>query len=135
MKAHLFHKKRIATLVPIKQTGMKKLLLIEEDSDVREMVAFALENNGFEVIKGQQSTSVEDVIKLKPNVVILNTANTQLCADLKGNDTTGMLPVLIYSATQNLNAIVNKCGADAIVAKPFELEDLVHLASRVAYKN
>ncbi|HWD87980.1 MAG TPA: response regulator [Mucilaginibacter sp.] len=114
---------------------MKKLLLIEEDTDAREMLAFALENNGFEVIKGQKSTSVDDVIQLKPNVVILDTATTKLCADLKANDTTAMLPVLIYSASQSVNAIVNKCGADAVVAKPFELEDLVHLASRVAYKN
>jgi DNA-binding response OmpR family regulator len=114
---------------------MKKLLLIEEDTDAREMLAFALENNGFEVIRGQKSTSVEDVIRLQPNVVILDTATTQLCADLKANDTTNPVPVLIYSATQNVNAIVNKWGADAIVAKPFELEDLVHLASRVAYKN
>lgn len=114
---------------------MKKLLLIEEDVDAREMLAFALENNGFEVIKGQKSTSVEDVIKLKPNVVILDTATTKLCTDLKANDATNPLPVLIYSATQNVNSIVNKWGADAVVAKPFELEDLVHLASRVAYKN
>lgn len=114
---------------------MKKLLLIEEDTDTREMVAFALENNGFEVIKGQKSTSVEDVIELKPHVVILDPSGTKLCTDLKANDTTNPLPVLIYSATLNVNAIVNKCGADAIVAKPFELEDLVHLASRVAYKN
>ena len=114
---------------------MKKLLLIEEDTDAREMLAFALENNGFEVIKGQKSTSVDDVIQLKPNVVILDTATTKLCADLKANDTTAMLPVLIYSASQNVNTIINKCGADAVVAKPFELEDLVHLASRVAYKN
>jgi DNA-binding response OmpR family regulator len=78
---------------------------------------------------------VDDVIQLKPNVVILDTATTQLCADLKACDTTSMLPVLIYSATLSVNSIVNKCGADAVVAKPFELEDLVHLASRVAYKN
>jgi|SRR3569833_65402 len=114
---------------------MKKLLLIEGDPDIREMLAFALENNGFEVIKGQKSTTVNDVIDLKPNVVILDTTTTQLCTNLKANDTTGMLPVLIYSATQNVNSIINKCGADAVVAKPFELEDLVHLASRVAYKN
>ena len=29
---------------------MKKLLLIEEDTDAREMLAFALENNGFEAV-------------------------------------------------------------------------------------
>jgi DNA-binding response OmpR family regulator len=114
---------------------VKKLLLIEEDTDTREMVAFALENNGFEVIKGQRSTSVDDVIQLQPHVVILDPATSQLCADLKANDTTNPLPVLIYSATMNVNSMVNKCGADAVVAKPFELEDLVHLASRVAYKN
>lgn len=114
---------------------MKKLLLIEEDTDVREMLAFALENNGFEVIKDKKSASVGDVISLKPHVVIIDPSNTELCADLKANDATNPVPVIIYSATLNVNKIANKCGADAVVAKPFELEDLVHLASRLAYKN
>ncbi|HVS91908.1 MAG TPA: response regulator [Mucilaginibacter sp.] len=114
---------------------MKKLLLIEEDPDAREMLAFALENNGFEVIKGQKSTTVDDVIKQNPHVVIIDPSNTKLCADLKANDKCNPLPVIIYSSTLNVNKIVNNCGADAVVAKPFELEDLVHLASRVAYKN
>ncbi|MGZ3777119.1 MAG: response regulator transcription factor [Mucilaginibacter sp.] len=114
---------------------MKKLLIIEEDTDVREMLAFALENNGFEVIKDKKSASVDVVISLKPHVVIIDPSNTKLCADLKANDITNPLPVIIYSASLNVNKIVNKCGADAVVAKPFELEDLVHLASRLAYKN
>jgi two-component system, OmpR family, response regulator VicR len=114
---------------------MKKLLLIEEDTDAREMLAFALENNGFEVIKDKKSVSVDDVIGLNPHVVIIDPSNIKLCADLNANDTTNPVPVIIYSASLNVNKIVNKCGADAVVAKPFELEDLVHLASRLAYKN
>jgi two-component system, OmpR family, response regulator VicR len=114
---------------------MKKLLLIEDDTDAREMLAFALENNGFEIIKGEKSTSVDDVISMKPQVIIIDPSHTQLCADLKADDACNPLPVIIYSAVLNVNSIVNHCGADAVVAKPFELEDLVHLASRLAYKN
>jgi DNA-binding response OmpR family regulator len=114
---------------------MKKLLLIEDDKDTREMVAFTLENNGFEVVKGNKSVSVNDVISMKPHVVIIDPSGDKLCADLKANDLTNPVPVIIYSASLNTDKVANKCGADAVVAKPFELEDLVHLASRLAYKN
>ena len=114
---------------------MKRLLLIEEDTDVREMVAFTLENNGFEVIKAGKATTVDDIVKLNPHVVIIDPSVKQLCTNLKANDKTNPVPVIIYSASLNTDKVINNCGADGIVAKPSELGDLVYLASRLAYKN
>ncbi|HVV55876.1 MAG TPA: response regulator [Mucilaginibacter sp.] len=119
---------------------MKKLLLIEKDPDIREMVAFALENNGFEIIKTDKEVSVNEVITINPHVIIIgymlgNTPGEQLCKKIKSDNTTGAIPVILYSTTLDGKKIAPKGYADAIVAKPFELEDLVHLASRLAYKN
>ncbi len=114
---------------------MKKLLLIEDNTDIREMVAFTFENNGFEVIKADKTTTVDDVMKLNPHVVIIDPSVNQLCADLKANDTTNPDPVIIYSESLQTDKIPNNCGADAVIAKPSELGDLVYLASRLAYKN
>ena len=113
---------------------------MEVDPDIREMVAFAMENNGFEVIKSSKEISVEEITGIKPHVIIIgymlgDISGDSICKKIKTNDTTSAIPVILYSTSVNVEKIAPKGYADALVAKPFELEDLVHLASRVAYKN
>ncbi len=117
---------------------MKKLILIEEDTDVREMVAFVLENNGFEITRAGKHISVDEILAIKPHVVIVGYSAIDpaddLAGALKANDLSNPIPVIIYSPTQEVAKVVNKY-ADAIIAKPAELDDLVYLANRLAFKN
>jgi DNA-binding response OmpR family regulator len=114
---------------------MKRLLLIEEDTDIREMVAFAFENNGYEIVKAAKDISADETVKINPHVIIIGQDTpTKLCSELKSKDLTVAIPIIVYSPSVEVAKISNKC-VDAVVAKPFELEDLVHIASRLAYKN
>jgi len=126
------------TLVHSQIMTMKKLLLIEEDTDIREMVAFTLENNGFEIVRADKDITSGDAIQINPHVIIIgysaSNPGNKPCAELKANDLTNPIPVIVYSPNLEASKIGDKC-ADAVLAKPSELEDLVYLANRLAYKN
>jgi CheY-like chemotaxis protein len=116
---------------------LKKLAIIEEDSDAREMAAFTFENNGYVVTRCNKETAVDEIAKLQPHVIVvdyqLGSMNgNDLSAKLKANPLTGQIPIVIYSATKTVDEI-SGCGcADGYIAKPLDLSDFVYLVQRIA---
>jgi DNA-binding response OmpR family regulator len=116
---------------------LKKLLIIEDDTDAREMEVFTFENGGFEVIQTGQETTVEEIAALKPHVIIVGyqlkgILGNEICLKLKASDLTKHIPIILYSATVDIDKIAYDSCADGVVAKPFELEDFVYLVNRIA---
>lgn len=117
---------------------MKRLLIIEDDADVREMLVFLFENNGHEVIKGDKSISVEEVDRIKPHVIIIDykldgVAGNDICSKLKADELTKTTPVILYSNTEDIP--VKGTSADAVAGKSLGLEDLSYLVHRLAFQN
>lgn len=116
---------------------MKKLVIIEDDSDAREMAVFTFENSGYEVIQSAKEIPVEEIIGIKPHLVVIGyTVNgspgNDICAKLKADPLTSHIPVILYSANQDIDKISVKSCADGIIAKPYELDDFVYLVHRIA---
>ena len=116
---------------------MKKLAIIEEDSDAREMSAFTFENSGYEVFRCKKETAIDDISRIRPHIVVVGdqlggASGNDLCAKLKANAQTGQIPIILYSSTKTVDEI-SKCGcADGYVAKPMQLDDFVYLVHRIA---
>ena len=116
---------------------MKKLLIIEDDTDAREMVAFLFENNGYEVTQSGTSMSVEEVSKVKPHIIIIDymvngAPGNDICIKLKTHEQTGQIPVILYSATLHVDKISQGSCADGFIAKPLGLEDFIYLVHRIS---
>jgi len=117
---------------------MKRLLIIEDDTDAREMLAFLFENNGHEVIKGDKAISVEELDRIKPHVIVIDyklngVSGNEVCARLKADELTKTIPVILYSATEDIP--VKGTSADGVVGKSLGLEDLAYLVHRLAFQN
>jgi len=116
---------------------MKKLIIIEDDSDAREMAVFTFENSGYEVIQSAKEMSVEEIAALKPHIVIIGysvngSPGNDICSKLKANELTKHIPVILYSATVDIDKVSLKSSADGVIAKPYELDDFVYLVHRIA---
>jgi len=119
---------------------MKKLIIIEDDTDAREMSVFTFENNGYEVVQSATVLSVDEIAALQPHVVVIGyTVNgkpgNDLCVKIKANERTANIPLILYSATKDVDTISNNSSADGFIAKPLQLEDFVYLVHRLAYRN
>jgi len=110
----------------------KRILIIEDDLDILEILDIILSDEGYEVIPISMGLSAPEIGLFHPDLILLDfrirgydKTGAQICQELKSNSTTNTIPVLLVSAESNLALIANSCGADGYVSKPFELLGIV----------
>jgi two-component system phosphate regulon response regulator PhoB len=97
---------------------MKKVLVIEDDLDTAQCLDYLINDLGYEFIQSQFMLTPTEIIKINPDVIILdyylpNGHGDKLCLELKSNLFTKETPVILMSAHNNLRNISKKCDADA----------------------
>ena len=120
----------------------KRILIIEDDLDILEILDIILLDEGYEVIPISKGLSAPEIELLHPDLILLDfrirgydKTGAQICRELKSSATTSDTPVLLISAESNLNLIADGCGADGYVSKPFDLLSLVNKVSDMLSKS
>jgi len=109
-----------------------KLLLVDDEEEVRASVGEYLASEGYEVVEAEDGEeALAKSFTEKPDLVLLDLRlpkldGYQVCQTLKGNPITSVIPIVMLTA---LNATSQKVkgieyGADDYIAKPFDLEEL-----------
>jgi CheY-like chemotaxis protein len=111
----------------------KKILIIEDEENLVELIKFRLETNGYDVsvaLDGEKG--LEKILEIKPDLVLLDVRmpkmdGYEVCRRAKSNPELSDIPILILTA-QAHDSEVNKAmesHPDAFLSKPFEPEDLL----------
>ncbi len=108
------------------------ILLIEDDRDMRELVAGHLEHSGFEVLKAEDGIKGQALaLQYSPEMILLDLMLTgvdglTLCQRLRRDERTSNIPILMITALGGLKDKVTgfNSGADDYITKPFDLEEL-----------
>lgn len=113
----------------------KRVLLLEDNKEILELIDDILTGEGYQVIALNRYESVADIIDFAPNLILLdirlsNGYGHLLCRDLKADPETKQLPVILVSAASNLEKIAKDCGADDFLSKPFNLQELIDLVKK-----
>ncbi|MFP4453354.1 MAG: response regulator [Desulfobacterales bacterium] len=111
----------------------KTILVIEDDTDILNLIAWHLEHEGFHALKqtsGDQG--LEAAIGERPDLVILDlmlpgTDGLEVCKTLKRNKGTQNIPVIMLTAKgEEIDRIVGfELGADDYIVKPFSPRELM----------
>lgn len=118
-------------IVPEMKNKMNKLLIIDDDAGISEMLKTLLEFNGYEIVTSDKPLQAKETIqKYRPDLILLDVRllgvdGTEVCANLKKDKATANVPVLMMSALSGADKTCEQAGADGFVAKPFEMEDLL----------
>ncbi len=114
------------------------ILIVDDERDIRELVAGVLEDEGFETrTAGSSDEALQALADRRPSLLLLDVwlqgsklDGLQLLEVVKSRDPT--LPVLMISGHGNLDTAVAaiRQGAVDFIEKPFEAGRLVHLVSR-----
>ena len=110
-----------------------RVLVIEDEPDIRKTIDYNLSKESFEVI---QAASIEEGEKAlasnKIDVIILDLmlpdgSGLTLCRDIKSEPNTKNIPVIILTAkTEEVDRVVGfELGADDYVTKPFSVRELI----------
>jgi two-component system phosphate regulon response regulator PhoB len=118
----------------------QKILVIEDDKDVRETIVYILEEQKYEVISSADSKILKSLQHFNPDVIIMDNWLTewksdangqQLSRELKLNPETSHIPVIIISAMSNIKEIAEAGLADAYLQKPFDVISLISLVQKI----
>jgi two-component system nitrogen regulation response regulator NtrX len=114
------------------------ILVVDDESDIRELVAGVLEDEGYETRGAADSDSaLEAIAERRPSLVLLDVwlqgsrlDGLELLDEIKRRDAS--LPVLVISGHGNLDTAVAaiRRGASDFIEKPFEAERLLLLVER-----
>jgi DNA-binding response OmpR family regulator len=114
---------------------MAQIAVVDDERDIREMLADYLGAAGHEVVTAEDARSLEALLRrgAAPDLFVLDiglpgTDGLQLARDLRARLDPGI--VMLTGAATTIDRVVGlEIGADDYVAKPFELSEL---AARIA---
>ncbi|HTD99135.1 MAG TPA: response regulator [Mucilaginibacter sp.] len=109
-----------------------KILVIEDNLDLKEILDYILKDDGHEVIPCSDGSSLNSLDIIKPDLILMDeilagSRGSALCRRLKKDEATMHIPVILISAMPNLKEIAAECGADAYIEKPFSIDTLVEI--------
>ena len=111
----------------------KKILVVDDESDILSVVKFRLKKEGYEIIEARDGQAALDLVKKeKPDLILLDLRlpvidGYEVCRRLKSNETLKAIPVIFMTAS-SAGKVVEKSKefqADDYIIKPFEPEVLL----------
>jgi len=111
--------------------GAKKILVIEDEPNIRELVLYNLKTNGYEGIAAEDGImGITMVHREKPDLILLDIMlpeknGYEICKELReeGNDT----PIIMITAkTEETDKVMGlDYGADDYITKPFGIREMM----------
>ena len=110
-----------------------KILIIEDEEDIRELLTYTLEKENYETITaGDGETGLELSKTLSPDLIILDLMlpgidGHQVCYQMKHNDTLKYIPIIMLTAkNEEADEVIGLAiGADDYIGKPFSSRKLI----------
>lgn len=106
-----------------------KILVIEDNKDILEVLNLILIDDGYDVVSCANGSAISNLKNIKPALILMDellpaVKGSELCISIKANEDFNHIPVVLVSASHGLEHIAERCGADAYIEKPFDIEKL-----------
>lgn len=106
------------------------ILVADDDPAIVESVTFILEEFGYQVESTVNGATIYKMEKVYPDLLLLDIwmsgqDGREICKYLKKKELTKNIPVIMISASRDIEQSAKESGADDFIAKPFEMEALV----------
>ncbi len=110
-----------------------RVLVVEDDADIRELIRYNLAEEGFVVDEaGDGAQALDRMRRRMPDLIVLDLMlpgmpGLEICRRIRAEGTTAQLPILIVTAkgTEVDRVLGLEMGADDYVVKPFSPRELV----------
>lgn len=118
-------------------TGEQLIFVCDDDNDIAEVTELILNKVNHKV---KIFTVCEEIVaaakKYRPSLILLDLWMPEMGGEavamkLKNDPETRDIPVYIFSAIRNLEAVVERTGADGFLSKPFTIDELESLVRRI----
>src|ERR1041385_7912912 len=118
----------------------RKIAVIDDDPVIVQGIMTVLELDNYRVLPIVEAAEAEGIVqKEKPDLIFLDVKldkrdGRQIARTLKNNPLTAHIPIIIISSDPEYEDYVFRCGADAFLAKPFSIAEMLEKAKKFLFK-
>jgi CheY-like chemotaxis protein len=116
----------------VNSKAARRILVIDDDASIRDMVALLLEDEGYQVSTasdGQEALAL--LAQTPPDLILLDMKMARMdgwqFTERYRQLDAAQAPVVVMTAAQNAEARATKVAADGFIAKPFDLDALLQV--------
>ena len=115
---------------------MTRILIIDDDPDIRTVMNILMKKQGFEVETASRREEALAILKeFHPTVILLDVLlsgsdGRELCREIKNNVRWKEIPVIMFSAHPGAAENISSYGADDFITKPINTENLLQKVRR-----
>ena len=116
-------------------SALRKILLADDDPEIREVVALVLEPHGIETLVAANGNEAIDLIKKNADIELVladlmmpGLSGTEMMTILKGDQNLCRIPVVVLSGDNLAIELARRHGAAECLRKPV---DLAHLLATI----
>ncbi|MBI9106306.1 MAG: response regulator [Spirochaetales bacterium] len=119
------------------------ILIIEDEHDIRELISYTLENEGYNIHKAADGLSgIASARKNKPDLILLDIMlpdidGLEVCRKIKRDESIGDVPIIMLTAKSEDSDVISglELGAEDYITKPFSPRVLVARLRAVLRRN
>jgi len=114
----------------------KKVVLIQDNEDILDIMGQVLDEEGFAVTPSLTTEPIEKIDKIEPDVVVIddhikgNKKGSKVIQELKSDPETEEVPAVLTSTSNKLPQQAEECKADDYIQKPFDLDHMVDVVKK-----
>ena len=114
----------------MKMDSVKRIMIVDDDEGILDALTMMLQYKGYEVSTCKNGNTILEMQKNFPDLLLLDIwmsgiDGRNLCKQLKQKATTKMIPIIMISASKDIERSAIDSGADGFLAKPFEMNELI----------
>lgn len=116
------------------------ILVVDDDPDISMMLKLMLEFKGHSVKTAERTEETRQVLSgNKIDLIIMDMLlsgvnGTDICTELKANQATNSIPIIMISAHPNAKELCMQAGADDFIAKPFDMDEMLDAIKKLVNK-
>jgi DNA-binding response OmpR family regulator len=109
----------------------KRILICDDDEDILAVCKTILERNDFQVSTSLTCESIFNKMSvINPDLILMDLWIPEMGGEkatlkLKTDEGTKHIPVILFSANQEIGKMTSKLNANDFIVKPFDMRDLV----------
>ena len=107
------------------------ILVLDDDPDICIMIKMVLDYYGYDAMDAENEENARKIISsnhvdlLIMDMLLSGVDGTDICRQLKQDQETSSIPILMFSAHPTAKETCLAAGADDFISKPFEMNDMM----------
>lgn len=114
----------------------KKVFVFDDNADILDLCTIILEDAGYDIRTSSTSNNIIDqVMAYIPDIIFMDNwlpdvGGIDATKALKRHDTLKSIPVIYFSANNDVKSLAQQAGADGYLPKPFDIKELEDIISK-----